>query len=72
MRDLFGTICGVVAFIAAFVLIQLAFGDWRYRKGYEAGLEEGLKQGQKRADDWWIGVECQVDQARQKIWREEG
>ena len=40
--------------------------------GYKAGWKDGYLQGRKDADNWWLGVESETDQARQKIWKEEG
>jgi hypothetical protein len=57
--------------LLAIVLIALGFHKWGYRKGQKAGKDEGYLAGRKAADDWWFGVERDVDQARQKIWREE-
>lgn len=62
---------------------HLLFGKWRYRKGYRVGREEGhqaghaagysegFKDGFNHGDEWWIGTEREIDQARQRIWRGE-
>jgi hypothetical protein len=57
--------------IFAIVLISLAFHNWGYQKGSKAGRDAGYDEGRKAADNWWLGVEAEADQERQKIWREE-
>jgi len=42
-----------------------------YRLGHQKGFADGHKAGKIDADNWWITTELQVDQERQKIWREE-
>jgi hypothetical protein len=37
---------------------------WSYKEGYE--------RGRKDAEEAWAKLGCEVDQARQQIWREEG
>lgn len=39
--------------------------------GHQAGHAKGYAKGRKDADNWWLGVEAEADQARQQIWREE-
>jgi hypothetical protein len=38
---------------------------WGAMKGYQAAKLEV-------DDNWWVKVELQVDEERQRIWREEG
>jgi len=56
-------VLGAIAIVIAVLLTLAYFLDSAYRRGYE--------KGHKAADDWWIGVECGSDKARQEIWREE-
>lgn len=41
-----------------------------YRDGKRKGFEQGYCRGRTDANLWWIKLEYEVDQARQKIWRE--
>lgn len=44
---------------------------WFHKRGFKRGRDDGYKLGRVDADNWWLDVEQQVDQARQKMWREE-
>lgn len=41
-----------------------------YRGGMKRGKIEGYRQGRIDAELWWTYTEQQVDQARQKLWKE--
>lgn len=70
-------LAGVAIFLCEVLLIVvvcLAF----HRRGYEKGLQQAdideeaaYHRGRLDADNWWIRADAEVDQARQKIWREE-
>lgn len=56
----------------------LYFHERGYRRGSKAGdhdheeaYQRGYDHGHLDADNWWLNAEQQVDQARQKIWKEE-
>jgi flagellar biosynthesis/type III secretory pathway protein FliH len=75
MRPLF-----VLLFILVWdVAMFLVFRAWGYRRGHKEGAEDGYQRGydaghiagRRDADNWWIEVEAEADQARQKIWKEE-
>jgi hypothetical protein len=63
--NLIGTI---VAVLAALAFVVVGVRDFGYRRGFKDGYEAA----RKAADNWWVGVELQVDQERKKIWREKG
>lgn len=71
MTQILGTVCLAIALVIFLVGTHLIFHEWGYRKGEKAGRDEGYLAGRKAADDWWLGVEAEIDRARQKIWREE-
>ena len=60
-------ILGSLALVGLFALLLAAFRGVGYRSGWDRGYEMG------RRDEtiWWKQAELQVDEARQKIWREE-
>jgi|HubBroStandDraft_2_1064218.scaffolds.fasta_scaffold36907_3 hypothetical protein len=41
-----------------------------YAKGKQKGLKQGYCLGRTDANLWWLKVECEVDQERQEIWKE--
>jgi hypothetical protein len=47
------------------------FVDGGFERGHAEGFKAGYSQGRLDADNWWITTEGGIDQARQKIWREE-
>jgi len=63
--------------IEAIVILLVALAAWRAgykvgekegdRTGYTRGCDAGYERGRKEVDDWWIGVEDEADQARQKL-----
>lgn len=69
------TILGVVALsvgiLVFLVATHLSFHRRGFKKGYLDGYGEGFTAGRKQADNWWIGLEDQANQVREKIWREE-
>ena len=71
MTTVLGIVCLMIALVGFLVGSHLSFHEWGYRKGERAGRDEGYLAGRKAADDWWLGVEAEIDRARQKIWREE-
>jgi hypothetical protein len=56
----------------AWIGVSLLFRKGGFDLGRNVGDKEGYERGRVDADNWWLGVEQQVDQARQKIWKEEG
>ena len=71
MNAILGWVSLSLSALIVLVLSHLAFGWWRYVKGVEQGTDQGYIKGRKDADNWWLGVESEADQARVKIWREE-
>lgn len=59
-------VLGAIAAGAAVLLVLISIREW----GYHCGHKHGYAKGRYDADNWWIGIEQQTDQARQKIWRE--
>jgi hypothetical protein len=55
-------VIGVASLLALLVVAGSGF--------YMRGFARGYIVGRRHADDWWIGLEQQVDQERQKIWKE--
>jgi hypothetical protein len=51
----------------AFALVLLLFFAWSLAEVYKVGY----RNGHAKADNWWIGAESEVDQTRQKVWRDE-
>jgi len=39
-------------------------------RGYRRGLRHGYELGRKYADGWWLGIEREIDEERQKLWKE--
>lgn len=62
---------GGIASLSLVALLVIGFRDLGYKSGMKDGHTAGYDQGRKDADNWWLGVESQADQARQQIWREE-
>ena len=60
-----------VGTLVAIVLIALVFHQLGYKKGREDGYHAGYDLGRKHADNWWLGIEEQANQARQNIRREQ-
>ena len=57
--------------ISLLVVFLAFFLEWHgYREGKKKGFEQGYCRGYSDANLWWIKLECEVDQARQKIWKE--
>ena len=63
--------CGVILIVAVYTVLLLAVRSSACKAGHREGYKSGYTQGRKDADNWWVGVESEVDQARVKIWREE-
>jgi hypothetical protein len=59
---------GILVFLVA---THLLFHRWGYRKGQRDTFDAGYLAGRKDADNWWVKLEEEADQARRKIWREE-
>jgi hypothetical protein len=55
---------------ALFVLWRIA-AKVGYRAGKQDGYDSGYEQGRLVADNWWIRADDQVEETREKIWREE-
>jgi predicted GNAT superfamily acetyltransferase len=60
-------ILGAAASLSLCMLVLAAF----YKAGEKIGYGKGYDQGRLVADNWWLGVELEVDQARVAIWRDE-
>lgn len=58
---------GILAALSALALFIAALRESAYRRGFQDGHKAGLKD----EENWWLNAEAQIDQARQKIWREE-
>ena len=71
MTEALGYFCGGVA-VLALVALYIAVCQECAKNGRERGYKEGYAAGRKSADEWWLNSEREVDQERQKIWREEG
>ena len=41
-----------------------------YQRGYQDGHACGYEQGRLHADNWWLEMEKDVIQEREKIWKE--
>lgn len=61
-----GILCAI---LSALALVALEI--YCCRQHYHAGRKRGFKEGCIATDQWWNGVEEEVDRARQQIWREE-
>jgi hypothetical protein len=68
---LLSLIFGASACLGLAMLLLVAFHNWAYKAGQAKGYTSGYEQGRLTADNWWIRAETEIDQARQKIWREE-
>lgn len=75
MNQLLGIISLALCILIFLAYSHIKFGEWRYSKGFQHGHDEGYKAGVesgcKETDNWWIGLESEVDKERVKIWREE-
>ena len=64
--------------VGSFALGALLFAasaylyDFAWKRGKKIGYEEGVRDGKVEADNWWFSTESQVDQERQRLWRESG
>jgi len=59
---------GVVAVILLIALFLICLCEWSYQRGFRDGSSKVPP-----ADwEWWAEMEREVDEERQKIWREEG
>ena len=59
----------VVAIVAVFISLGTVACAWFRDRGYKSGISDGYEQGRKDADDWWIGTESEIDQARRELWK---
>jgi len=70
MISLFATLLTLLSALAIH-----RYARWCFRKGYSAGKKDGMKDGYSigriDADNWWLGVEREVDRERVKMWRDE-
>lgn len=66
-------ILGIILCIANFWAIPYVYkrGVKHGEKGKEDAFVTGYSRGRKDADAWWYGNDFEVEQIRQKIWREE-
>lgn len=53
------------------VLVAIGFHERGYRRGVDCGFRKGSEFGRREADNWWCGTDASVEEARQKIWKEE-
>lgn len=42
-----------------------------FRRGFERGYDAGFEAGHAAGSNWFLEAEKQIDEERQKIWREE-
>jgi hypothetical protein len=63
MREL---AAGLSIFAGIALVVAYAYNFGRLR-----AYKDGFEKGRKSADNWWLGVEEEVDRERVKIWREE-
>ena len=54
--------------LAVFVFLLLYFHHLGEKIGYKRGRDEGYNLGRIDADNWWMEIELQAEQARRKIW----
>ena len=59
----------VVVIIGVLISLGLLACAWFRDRGYKAGVSDGYEQGRKDADNWWIGIEAEIDQSRQALWK---
>lgn len=59
-------IVAVLAIALCFVVLTCAYFE---HHGYKKGVEDGYEQGRRDADNWWLGCEGEIDQARQEMWK---
>lgn len=59
----------LIALIAVLFSLSSFACAWFRNRGYKDGISDGYKQGRKAADDWWIGCESEIDQARRELWK---
>lgn len=60
-----------IGIVAVNISIAVAFHERGYRRGRKAGYDEGYEIGRIAANNWWIGSEAEVEQARRQIWKKE-
>ena len=62
------TAIGVIAVILVIALFLICLCEWSYQRGFR----DGSAKAPAAPDwNWWVQMEREVDEERQKIWREE-
>lgn len=65
------TIFAILGVLAFLLILVAGFRDLGYRSGVNDGFQAGYERGRKDLEDWWNAAEKEVDEEREKIWREE-
>jgi hypothetical protein len=59
---------GAVAVILLVALLWICVCEWSYKRGFR----DGSAKVPPPDWNWWAQMEREIDEERQKIWREEG
>lgn len=65
------TAYGILGILGMIALGSSHAYKWGKEYGYKRGFKDGYEKGKEEIDAWWLNAEAEVDQARQKIWKEE-
>jgi hypothetical protein len=52
----------VISVLVLNVMVAVVFRA----RGHEAGYDKGYEAGRKDADNWWMGIEKEVEQAQRR------
>jgi hypothetical protein len=63
MNMFLGALCSLISI----ALVVALFRDL----GYKSGMKDGYAKGRIAADNWWIGIESETEEARRQIWKKE-
>lgn len=77
-REIISVICDSIA-TAGLCWLCYWLGTLRGRlAGYKRGaldrdvtLQQAYELGRKSGDNWWMGVEAEIEQERRKLWEQE-
>jgi hypothetical protein len=70
VRQILGVACLFASVLTISTWTNLLVYRRGHRKGHQEGYDRGYLQGRRSADNWWLGVESEVNGTRQQIWRE--